>query len=63
MMGSFRFWCFPAVTDLVALHCKSAFGGNISLPDIEAAEVPIKRRIRRHTRKHASGDETFQVDY
>ena len=55
---------FPALSDLVALHAGPAFGRPIvSVTDIEAAEVPIKRRLRRHTHKRASGVEAFQVDY
>jgi len=52
------------LSDLVALHAGPAFGRPIvSVTDIEAAEVPIKRRLRRHTHKRTSGVETFQVDY
>lgn len=55
---------FGAVTDLVALHSGGAFGRPlVALTDIEAAEVPIKRRIKRHTRKHASGEEIRQDNY
>lgn len=46
---------FSAVADLVALHCMSAFGLGGNPVEIEDAEIPIKRRIRKHTRKPASG--------
>ena len=55
---------FGPVCDLVALHCGPAFGKPIvNVTNIEDAEVPIKRRIKRHTKKHASGLEPEQVDY
>ena len=55
---------FPALTDLVALHVGPAFGRPIvAVTDIEGAEIPIKRRLRKHSRKEASGAETYQVDY
>lgn len=55
---------FGPVADLVALHCGGAFGRPlVSVIEIEAAEVPIKRRIKRHTRKHASGEEIHQDNF
>ena len=55
---------FPALTDLVALHVGSAFGRPmVAVSDIEAAEIPIKRRLRKHTHKRASGVETYQDDF
>ena len=55
---------FGPVCDLVALHVGPAFGKPlVKVTDIEDAEVPIQRRIKRHTKKHASGLEPEQVDY
>jgi hypothetical protein len=55
---------YPAVTDLVALHVSGSFGKPmVSLIEIESAEIPIKRRIRRHTRKQSAGEDTYTLDY
>jgi hypothetical protein len=52
---------FLAVADLVALHVGPAFGRPVvAVTDIEDAQVPIKRRIRRYTKKHASGEVSYQ---
>lgn len=63
--GAIPLAVFQPVTDLVALHCGGAFGrpkvGSFS--DIEAAEISIKRRIRRHTHKLPSGVALTQDDF
>lgn len=54
---------FSGVSDLVALHCMSAFGLGGSPVEIEANEIPIKRRIRKHTKKPYSHEDITADDY
>lgn len=52
------------LTDLVALYSARAFGKPFLVGEkLEAEEASIKRRIRKHTRKPASGAAIFQSDY
>ncbi len=62
--GAVPLLVFGAVTDLVALHVAPSFGAPlVPITKIEEAEVSIKRRIKRHTKKYASGDEAEMVDF
>lgn len=55
---------FPAVTDLVGIHCASAFGITPLNPiEIEQAEIIVKRRIRKYTVTKSSLLDTYQADY
>ena len=62
--GAIPFIVMPVLIDLMALHVGPSFGRPIvDVTMIEAAEIPIKRRLRKHTHKSASGAETHQDDF
>jgi len=54
---------FPPLTDLVSLHCESAFGRQRDPKEMEALELVHKRRMRRYTHKMSAGTVSYADDF
>jgi hypothetical protein len=46
---------FLTLRDLIALHCRAAFGEQMSAQQVEAEETIIMRRLRKHIGVQSSG--------